>query len=71
MTDTPDLAHLRGGGAYFRAPCHGDALYSYFVYLAIPVHYLRESKICFIYMQQKKSEIDICSNKHEKGFVLK
>ena len=26
--------------------------------------------VCFIYMQPQKSEIQICSNKHETGLVF-
>ena len=30
----------------------------------------KAKSVCFIYMQMQKSEIQICSNKHETGLVV-
>ena len=34
-----------------------------------PVSYNKAKYVCFINMQQQKSEIQICSNKHKTGLV--
>ena len=54
---------------YFGLLCYGYALNFHFVYLAMPG--TRESKIClFCLYATTKSEINICSNKHETGLVV-
>ena len=65
------LKSNKGGGVYF---CYSYALNWHFVYLAIPeTHplFMKKTKFdCFIHMQPQKSEIHICSNKHEAGLLL-
>ena len=75
MQDTPNLAlnHIKGVGMYFWPLCYGNALNCHFVYLAIPGTpplLIRKQK-CLIYLYATaKSEIHICSNKHETGLVF-
>ena len=53
-------------------PCYGYAFNCHLVYLAIPGTRLlcMKIKICLFYLYATaKSEIQICSNKHETGLV--
>ena len=59
-------------GMYLGPPCYGYSLRCNLVYLAIPgIRSLCiNSKICLFYLYATaKSEIQICSNKHETGLV--
>ena len=59
---------------YFWLPFYGYALNCHFVYLVVPGTrplFKRKQKVCFFYLYAAaKSEIHICSNKHEIGIVL-
>ena len=56
---------------YLGPPCYGFALNCHLVYLALPGTVMYEkAKICLFYLYATaKSEIQICSNKHETGLV--
>ena len=60
---------------YFGPPCNGYAFNCHLVYLAIPgtppLCVKKQNKICMFYLYATaKSEIHICSNKHETGLVV-
>ena len=58
---------------YLGPPCHGYALNCHLVYLAIPGTHPSCMKITiglFYLYATAKSEIQICSNKHETGLVF-
>ena len=57
---------------YFRPPSYGYALSCHFLYLAIPGTrplFMRKQNALFYLYATTKSEIQICSNKHETGLV--
>ena len=56
---------------YFGPPCYCYALNYHFVYLAIPGTrplFMRKQDV-FVLYATAKSEIHLCSNKHETGLV--
>ena len=56
----------------FGPPCYGYALNCQFVYLAIPGTrplFMRKQNVFVLFICNRKSEIRVCSNKHETGLV--
>ena len=58
---------------YLGPPCNGYALNYHLVYLAIletrPLCMKKQNLFVLFICNRKKSEIQICSNKHETGLV--
>ena len=58
---------------YLGPPCHGYALNCHLVYLAIPGTHpscMKNHNWFVLFICNRKSEIQICSNKHETGLVF-
>ena len=58
---------------YLGPPCYACALNCHLVYLAIPgtrLLCMEKKNVFVLFICNRKSEIQICSNKHETGLVI-